>query len=406
MKKLNLFYNLTHMLFWCGYAIVWSYTAIFLQARGYNNQVVGLVTGIGAVISVLLQPFLASLVAKNKNMSNRSNVILLKLITVVIAVIMMPKLPGLYTVAILFTALAALEATIPSILSSIAMECVNSGMEINYGAARGMGSIAYAFFSLFLGYAVSFFGEGCLLLLYVGTSILTVGIVIIFQNTYQRESRILKKHEAEKALQQNVDREDRNMFSLLKKYSYLKYFLISSVLLFMSHNMVCVFLPQIIQGAGGDSSKLGIALFISAGVEFPVMSYFVKLSKKISVDKLLIVSAVFFGIKSLAAMFAGDVAIVYLAQFLQFGGFALFTPASVYFINLSLKEEDRNVGQALLGACTLGLGGTFGNVLGGIILENAGLFALTGVSTLFCVIGTVFMIISRNCYLKGNLKKV
>lgn len=403
MKKLNLFYNLTHMFFWCGYAIAWSYTAVFLQAKGYNSQVVGMVTGIGAVISVLLQPFLANLIAKNKKLSNQSNVILLKIITVVIAVLIMPKLPGRYTAAVLFTILTALEATIPSILSSIAMECVNSGMEINYGAARGMGSIAYAFFSLFLGYAVSFFGEGCLLFLYVGISILTVGIVVVFQNTYKKESGAF---EAKTEVQQQGKKEDTFMFSLLKEYSYLKYFLTASVLLFMSHNMVCVFLPQIIQGAGGDSSKLGIALFISAGVEFPVMSYFVKLSKRISVDKLLILSAVFFGIKSLTAMFAGEVAIVFLAQFLQFGGFALFTPASVYFINLSLKEEDRNVGQALLGACTLGLGGTFGNVLGGIILENAGLFALTGVSTLFCVIGTVFMIISRNCYLQSNLKKV
>lgn len=69
---------------------------------------------------------------------------------------------------------------------------------------------------------------------------------------------------------------------------------------------------------------------------------------------------------------------VYLAQFLQFGGFALFTPASVYFINMALEEEDR----------------------------NAGLEVMLVVSTLFCGFAIVLMTMSKNSYLKANLKKV
>lgn len=399
MKKITWYYNLIHMLFWCGYAIVWSYTAVYLQDRGYTSQVIGLVTGIGAVISVLLQPILAAFIAKNKRMSNLGNVIILKMITMILAAAMMTKLPGLYTVAVLFTIIAGLEASIPSILSSVAMECVNAGVSINYGVARGLGSVLYAIFSLFLGYAVSFFGSGCLMFLYLGASVLTIGMVVSFGKESRQYSgaRNAEAVETEK---------NGSMFSLLKKYSFLKYFLVSAVFLFMSHNMVCVFLPMIIENAGGDSSKLGIALFIAAGVEFPVMSYFVRLSKKIAIEKLLVWSAIFFAIKSAIAMFAGNVALVYLAQFSQFGGFALFTPASVYFINMALKEEDRNVGQALLGACTLGLGGTFGNVIGGMILERAGLFVMVSVSTVFCVVGILLMMVCRNAYLKTNLKKI
>ena len=372
-------------------------TAVYLQECGYNSQIVGLVTGIGALLSVLLQPILASLLAKNPKMSNQGNVLFLKLVTMIMGVVMMLNLPGFYTVAIIFTLLAALEASIPSILSSIAMECVNAGIEINYGFARGMGSVLYAIFSLFLGYAVSFWGAKCLMLLYLGTSILTIGMVYGFKRACGQMNSAAKTSQNEKS---------ESMLSLFGKYSYLKYFLTGAVLLFMSHNMVCVFLPMIIENAGGDSSKLGMALAISAGVEFPVMAYFAKLSKKVAVDKLLIMSAIFFTIKSGVALIAGSVSMVYLAQFLQFGGFALFTPASVYFINLSLKEEDRNVGQALLGSCTLGLGGTFGNVLGGMILENAGLGSMLTVSTAFCLVGIVLMIASRNRYLKANLKKV
>lgn len=405
MKKLNLYYVGTHILFWSGYAIAWSYTAVYLQERGYGSQVVGLVTGIGAVISVLLQPLLAKMIAKNHRMSNLLNVLLLKMMAIVMAVLMLFQLSGAYTVAFLFTGVAALDATIPSILNSIAMEANNAGGNINYGFARGMGSVGYALFSLFLGWAVSFFGAECLMLLYIGVSVITLVMVFLLKKVSESLLNTQVREHQKNKLQQDKGN-DASMFSLFQKYSYLKYFLLATVLLFMSHNMVCVFLPMIIENAGGDSSKLGVALAISATVEFPVMSYFVKLSKKIKTEKLLIISAVFFAIKSGVALLASTVSVVYLAQFLQFGGFALYIPASVYFIDMALGEEDRNVGQALTGACSLGLGGTFGNVLGGVILEHAGLNMMLVVSTIFCMAAIVFMMLSRESYLKANLKKV
>ena len=398
-KKITWFYYLIHILFWCGYAIIWSFTSVYLKACGYNSQIIGLVTGVGAMISVLLQPVLASLVEKSPRMNNSKNVVVLQLLALGMAAMMMLKLPGIYTVAVLFMMVAALEASLPSILSSIAMECVNEGLSINYGIARGLGAASFSVSSLFYGYAVSFWGENCLMMLYIIICLLVVLSVILFRQCYKKEMPIRKICKEEK-------KQKIAGFSLLKKYSFLKYFLISAVFLFMSHNIVCVFLPQIIENAGGDSSKLGIAIFIAAGVEFPVMSYFVRLSKKIAIDRLLVWSAIFFAIKSTIAMFAGNVALVYLAQFSQFGGFALFTPASVYFINMALKEEDRNVGQALLGACTIGLGGTFGNVIGGMILERAGLFAMVTVSTVFCIVGILLMIVCRSSYKKANLKNI
>lgn len=406
MKKLNLYYIGTHILFWAGYAIAWSYTAVYLQERGYNSQVVGLVTGIGAVISVLLQPMLAKMIAKNKKMSNQGNVLLLKVATIIMAALMLFELPGIYTVAVLFTFLAAFEASIPSILNSIAMEANNAGYGINYGFARGMGSVGYAVFSLFLGYAVSFWGAESLMYLYIGTSVLTVAVAGLLKNAggqMTEKPQVSSTKEVSKTQQTG---KDTSLFTLFKKYACLKYFLPASVLLFMSHNMVCVFLPMIIEHAGGDNAKLGVALAISALVEFPVMSYFVKLSEKIRTEKLLVISAIFFMVKSGVAFMASNVAVVYLAQFLQFGGFALFTPASVYFINMALEEEDRNIGQAILGACSLGLGGTFGNVLGGMILENAGLSVMLTVSTVFCMVAVILMLFSQKSYLKMNLKKI
>lgn len=173
-------YILMHIAFWCGYAVTWSYTAVYLEDCGYNNAVTGLVTGIGAVISVIMQPVLASMIQKFEKLNTRTNIIILKLLSIAVSIVIMMRPGGHYTVALLFMILAAIDASVPSMLSTLAMESVNAGRYINYGLARGSGSIAYALFSLFLGYAVLWFEPSSLMLFYMVLSVVTLGISFLF----------------------------------------------------------------------------------------------------------------------------------------------------------------------------------------------------------------------------------
>ena len=381
-KKVTLLYILLHVVFWCTYAIAWSYTAVYLKACGYDNTIVGLVTGIGAVISVLLQPVLASMTQRFGWLNNRTNILLLKGCSLVFTFIIMLKLPGVYTIAVMFTMIAAIDASIPSILSSLAMDYVNSGQYINYGLARGCGSIAYAMICFVLGYVVEGFGTDCLMVLYLMMGLVTMAVTAVFP--FDKEMK-----------QKKEEKRERKKDSVLKRYAFLPYFLIASVLLFMGHNMSNVFLVNIIERAGGSSANLGLALAIAAGVELPVMVLFVRLSQKIKVEKLLVISAVFFTIKSLCTLFAVSMWMIYVVQFLQFGAFALFTPASVYFINKAMNHKDCGLGQALLGSCSLGLGGTLGNVLGGLVLDLAGVDAMIWCMVVLSAVGVLFMWIAE-----------
>ena len=85
---------------------------------------------------------------------------------------------------------------------------------------------------------------------------------------------------------------------------------------------------------------------------------------------------------------------IYIVQFLQFGAFALYTPASVYFINKAMDEKDSGVGQALLGSCSLGLGGALGNVLGGFVVEQSGVSGMIVCAVILAVVGFFCMLIS------------
>lgn len=393
-KRLSVIYILIHGFFWCTYAVTWSYTALYLQSCGYSSSVVGLVTGVGAVLSIILQPILATFTSKLRFMNNRSNILFLKLLSIAVGAVMMAELPGIYTTAFLFTFAAAIDASIPSILSCVAMDSINSGVYINYGVARGGGSIVYAMYSLLLGVLIQFFGVSCLMPLYIGTGVITVILVWAFMRCYDKKVRTVEEIVGAK----KIDREDganqkgTSMPEIIKKYSFLKWFLAASVLLFMGHNMINVFMLNIIENAGGSSANLGLALAISAMVELPVMVCFVSLSQKISTERLLVISAVCFTVKSVFTCFAGSLALVYIAQLMQIGAFAVFTPASVYFINQKMSREDSGMGQALLGSCSLGLGGTLGNIIGGFVLESAGLSSMLVCASVLSAVGIVFMI--------------
>lgn len=398
--QVTMIYMLIHGIFWCSYAIAWSYTAVYLKSCGYDNLVVGLVTGIGAVISVVLQPLLAELTRRYKKCNTKRTIIAVKLIAVVFTIGIMCKLPGKATIAVLFTTLTAIDASIPSMLSSMAMDYMNSGKYINYGLARGTGSIAYAVFSLFLGYAVGWWGEGSLMLLYITANAVTIGSIMAFPNP-KNESESSKKLNAAQKAEKHKDKKQ----SIIVKYPFLAWFLMSSVLLFMGHNMINVFLLNIIQRAGGNSENLGIALAVSAVVELPVMAMFIRIAHKIKVNKLLVISAFFFTLKGTATIFTVSIGAVYAVQIMQFGAFALYTPASVYFINEALQEKDRGLGQALLGSFTLGLGGALGNVLGGIIVQFSGLNGMLISVAVLSLIGLSFMVYCMKIYGVSEIKQ-
>lgn len=57
--------------------------------------------------------------------------------------------------------------------------------------------------------------------------------------------------------------------------------------------------------------------------------------------------------------------VLLLSQLCQFGAYAFFVPASVYYINERVPDQYKVTGQSALGMATMGLGGAVGNFLGG-----------------------------------------
>lgn len=393
ITKAKITYMLSQAVFWCTYGISWSYTASFLSSKGYSSFIIGLVTGIGAVISVILQPVIAAVTRRFNVLCTKRNIIILKTLSLAASAFIMLNPPGAYTTAVLFTVLTAIDASVPSMLSTLAMDYINRGNQLNFGLARGCGSISYATFTLILGYVVQYLGADILMAMYIVLGIINIITVVSFPsgNSEEHSADNQDKHKNQIYVNNLESNKDHN---ILRKYPFLIFFLTACVLLYIAHNIFNVFLLNIVQRAGGDNTNLGIALAISAFVELPAMAAIVKIAKKISIEKVILISSISFTLKAAACVFAVSIPAVYAVSAMQMIAFALFTPGSVYFINKHMQPHDSAIGQALIGSCTLGLGGTLGNIIGGLVIDIAGLTPTLIFSAILSACGTVVMFIA------------
>ena len=99
--------------------------------------------------------------------------------------------------------------------------------------------------------------------------------------------------------------------------------------------------------------------------------------------------------KAFMMFMAGSILTIYIAQSAQILGFALFVPASVYYVNELVEQKDRVKGQAYM-TVTNTLGSIFGSLFGGFILDEKGVSVMLLVSFVMGIIGMLIIFGSIN----------
>ena len=79
---------------------------------------------------------------------------------------------------------------------------------------------------------------------------------------------------------------------------------------------------------------------------------------------------------------------IYMAQVLQMGAYALFVPASVYYVNQIIEKNDMVKGQSFL-TTSMTLAGVFASLAGGILLDMIGVHESLLLGAIVSVVGVV-----------------
>ncbi|MHB8087850.1 MAG: MFS transporter [Anaerolineaceae bacterium] len=360
-KKLTRHFSMIQAIYIMGYCSIYSYAAVFLLARGFTNSQVGLTLTLSSVMGLLVQPIVASFADKTKKFSLRSivAVMLLGMIFFALLLFIIPR--PVLGVGILYMILLTFFATQVPLVTTMSMDHINNGVPINFSLARGIGSFAYAILSIGLGYLVDDFGAGVIMLVNIALGLLGMALVLSFQKA---------KRSGDDGVEDEV--KPTGLLEFAKNNKRFMLVVASISILFFSHVTISTFMIQIIETVGGSSADMGMANSVAAIVELPAMALFPLLYKKIHNAGLLMkVSGVAFLIKTVVTLVAPSVFWVDAAMSLQFFAYAMFIPASVFYVNEVISGADQNKGQALMGM-VMGISGLLGNILGGLMLDSRG----------------------------------
>lgn len=403
-KQLTIKYSLLQSTYWISQCIIGGFAAVFLRSKSFNNSQIGIVLSLSLVLSVILQLLIATFADKTKKVALRTIVIALMFFVATLILIMYIAPSSFVLIAVNFCLVSAIQSTLNPLLNSLAVEYINKGFNVNYGLSRGTGSISFALTSYLFGMYVTNFGVNTLLLIfmffYCFVIIATFAFKINLPEQNLSASQFIKDDNTiNESQNSNRSQEEKSsiapagIIEFFIKYKNFSIQLIGIAMLFFSHNIICTYLINIIENVGGNSTDMGISLAIAATVELPTMATFIYIVRKITCNTLIKISSFFFFIKAAILWLAPNVYIVHLSQAIQMFAYALFTPASVYYVNSIIEEQDKVKGQSMLGVA-MSIAGIIANISGGKILDTLGVSEMLFLGTITTAFGFIIIFLS------------
>jgi PPP family 3-phenylpropionic acid transporter len=394
-KQLNRKYSASQAINSSLMATMLAFASIFLLDKGLANSTIGIILALSNVASIIVQTFFANFTAKHKSVQLQDMLkFTLGVIIVASIIIFFAPTPLLFILAII-VAFSFAQSNTPFV-NSLAFIYEDKGIEINYGIGRGFGSLAYALVNLFLGFIIQKTAPGILPILYIGIALAFIFIVRSYRlpenalpETFDDSLEATEENEVNEQTQaesKSISLEEQSFVGFLSKYRNLIFVILGLAFVLFAHSIISTYMIQIVTPIGGDSSSVGLAVFIAAGAEFPVMMNFDKLSKKRSAAFWLKCSMFFFILKIVILYFATNLFMVYLSQFLQFGAYALAYPAAVQYIKNAVDKKDLFKGQSLFTISTT-MSAVFASLMGGILIDNFGVSTMLFIAFLVAGIG-------------------
>ena len=381
-KKLMLQYCVLQGSYWASFCVLYAFATVFLLSRGFESSMIGVIIAVGNILGVILQPAVASIADRSEKISLHKLTAILSVIMILLLAILYVLPNVLLAVAVLFLLTDTFLQVIQPLINSVSVYYVNQGVSVDFGAARGVGSLSYAAASYILGIAVERFGTKSILM--AGMLVVLIMLVTVLSMPVLSSSAALQSN------QKQPEQSDVGLLEFASRYKYFMLTLVGVTFLFTFHNMNNAYLIKVIENVGGTSADMGRMLSIAAVTELPVMFLFSRISKHFKSSTLLIVSGIFFALRAAGFMLAGNVMVMYLAAMLQIGSFALYIPSSVYYVNETMLDQDKFKGQAVMTA-TNTLGGVFGSLLGGFLIDHAGVGAMNTVCFAMAAAGAVLV---------------
>lgn len=359
-RSLTAAYSAVQGTFWMGYCIWSSFAAHFLQQLGYSNAELGWIMAAGNLLGAVLGPLLSSLVDRRESFTPN------RLIPVMLALELACVIPLLFirsrstAATVIYVLYTAFALTVNSLNLKLYVDFSYRGLLVEYGFARGMGSLCFVLVTTLIGTLID--RSGIVILPIFG-----IGLCGLQYAAHFTVCRMIREHPIRQ--REDTVRTGSTIPVFVRRYKRFCLMLLGTMLLFSGHNVTNNFLINITRNVGGTAGTMGYFHALIAAVEIPVMLLFARFVKKRTLSFWLALSFIAFVVKAAAISAAPNIPVLAAALLLQAPSFALYTAAIVPYAQSAVPYEDSAKAQSLAFTMTT-VGSVFASIAGGKLLDT------------------------------------
>lgn len=290
--KLNLQYISMQIPYWMGFSVLGTFTSVFLLSRDFTNGQIGMVLSLANLLAAVVQPFLASfadrMIRIRLSQLAAGMAVLLTLFSGIL--LALPK--AFLIVAFIYTLLYACLVLLQPLTIAIGTFFISRGYGLNFGVARGLGSLAFAAAASVTGMLIERYSPTIILYLLIGIFLFFALMALLIDTRKQggkySDSLIAEPHH-EKQLEEPI-----GLLAFTKKYKRFMFLLFGVSLLFVYHTIINSYMFQIMQPLGGTAANAGGSLSVAALSELPTMFFFTWVLRRFKIHSLMRFAAFFF----------------------------------------------------------------------------------------------------------------
>lgn len=379
---------------WSGIAFYYPFFVPFLKSAGYDEINIGIITSVMCFVGII-GPILWG--AALDRLKSAKALIIINILAGCIAMQFIPAAAHNY--GVLLAVLMLVYLTVFPMTTTVdgwIMRLKGRGEQINYGLARGSGSLAYAFASTIAGLAITRFGLNSMFPFMLGVECITVLCVLL-----------VKKSPDEQIDYIAVDPASEPEAPLHRNWPFIIFVLLST-LVYTGNIGSANFYWILLQSAGGTTANMGLAMGVCALSEFPVMFLSSRLLRKFKDTNLLLFAMGFFALRIFLFFTIHSVSGLVWAQLTNSLSYGLFLPTSVHYISRITPGRTRATALSIASSMYMGAAGILGNLAGGFIIHTLGIRALYGGSAALALAATaafgIVLLVSRRAQSSSQAK--
>lgn len=357
-------------LFFLGYLGIGSLLpllSVYLEDIGFTGVQIGSIYSVRSVITIFIPPIWGLL---SDRFHNHKQLLLLSYVLSLGATFLLPLADSFIHFVFAYAFFSLFQSASAPLSDSIALHST-----IPFGSIRKWGSYGFGIAALVTGYAAKVFDISFIFVAFGISTIAAIGAA--YRVKVQVEP---SKH--------NIKEEIPLLFKDKKFLVFLLYcFLVGGTLI--CHNTFFGIYYKIL---GGNVAWIGLAFFLFVISEVPFISVTSRLIDRFGIFNVMIFSAAagafrWFFYYSMPSIFF--ILLLFPLQGLFFG---TFITATAEYIKRTVNPSIRATAITTYAAVFLGIGGVFGNYIGGYIYDYINIQSVYGFFGLTCLVGLFVML--------------